>query len=222
MKNNDFGKLITFHREALGLKKYKLAEKLGKSAVSVGDYEAGTIKPKMEVVIRLADIFNLDEQKRKEFYRESKIPELLDYKKTVIDNIKINKNELRRIPILSQVQASHFREVVLAELDEQTEYRYTDCSDPMAFLVRVQGDCMEDELKEGELVVISPNSQYCHNDFVLAMDKRNFECTLKQFKDYRDGKPYLHPYNNKYDDIKIDQHIEIIGCVVEKTKKYKG
>lgn len=193
---------------------YRLHRISGVSASYINEILKGEIKEvSIGILKKLARAFNEDI----ELWLEAAGANL-----SVLNSLKINKNELRRIPILSSVQASHFREVVQAEHDEQTEYIYTDSKDRDAFAMRVHGDCMEPEFKEGEIVIINPNAQYDHNDFVLAMDRRDFHCTLKQFKNYGDGNLNLHPWNPKYDDIKIDRNIEIIGCVVAKTKRYKG
>jgi len=130
-----------------------------------------------------------------------------------------NTLKTRKIPILNTVQASHFEEVIPHGLDEDTEYIHTASKDPETFAVRVQGDCMEPEFREGDIITISPNSVVNNGDYVIAMRPGDAEATFKQYKKYGD-QVVLHPLNPKYDDIIVRSEVNIIGRVISKTKAY--
>ena len=141
------------------------------------------------------------------------------FQQSTIDMLRINKGELRRIPILTGVQASHFKEAIAHELDDQTQYIYTECNDPDAFCMRVVGDCMETEFFEGDVVIVSHNCVVNNNDFAVFEDVETREATLKQLKIYGD-KIFLKPYNPRYPEIEVSKEIRIIGRVWGKTKRY--
>lgn len=85
------------------------------------------------------------------------------------------------------------------------------------FALRVTGDSMEPEFVEGELIIIEPDMQPEHRDYVVA--KNGGDATLKQL--WREsGDWYLKPLNDRY-PIKPLGESEIIGVVREKTKMYR-
>lgn len=85
------------------------------------------------------------------------------------------------------------------------------------FALRVSGDSMEPEFVEGEIIIIEPDLEPSHKDYVIA--KNGGDATFKQLiKDGADW--FLRPLNERY-PIKPLGECQIIGVVREKTKLYR-
>lgn len=124
-----------------------------------------------------------------------------------------------RIPVISEVQAGHFTEVVdnyhPGDADEWLEVscpvnRHT-------FALIVTGDSMEPEFPSGVRVVVEPDLQWENGDYVVAGNGES--ATLKQI--VRDGNDwYLKPLNPRY-PIKPLGKGRVIGVVREAHRKYR-
>lgn len=55
----DFSKILKEERVKANLKQAELGEKIGLSLQAISGYEQGTREPKIEVLIKLADVFDL-------------------------------------------------------------------------------------------------------------------------------------------------------------------
>ncbi len=88
------------------------------------------------------------------------------------------------------------------------------------FALKVKGDSMEPEFKEGEIVIINPHVGAKPGDYVIVKNDEE-EATFKQLKVYGET-TVLHPLNPKYPDIELKKgnKYHIIGKVVEKQKRY--
>lgn len=129
---------------------------------------------------------------------------------------------VNKIPLVSWVSANRFSEASdsFAPGDAE-EWVYTTAKGGRMFALKVKNDCMEPEFREGERIIIDPDTQVENGDFVVVRDNKNDEATFKQLKKYG-KKIILHPLNPKYDDIELDQdkRYVIVGKVVGKDKKY--
>jgi len=96
---------------------------------------------------------------------------------------------------------------------------------PSSFALRVDGDSMEPEFHEGDVIVVDPDIQAVHNDYVIAKIPKTDslgdegEATLKQL--VIDGPNiYLKPKNPDYDKINvIEKRFRIVGVVKERTAR---
>lgn len=89
----------------------------------------------------------------------------------------------RRIPVISFVRAGHWAEAADPyALGEGEEFVLSalDVSE-QTFAVRVAGDSMEPEFKEGDLVIIDPNVRPRPGDFVVAKNGHE-EATFKKYR----------------------------------------
>jgi SOS-response transcriptional repressor LexA len=122
----------------------------------------------------------------------------------------------KRIPVISWVRAGHWKEAL--ECGEEGEFVETDAKGE--FALRVEGDSMEPEFREGDIIVVDPYRKQEQNDYVVVCNAE-YEATLKQLKKYGKAR-VLHPLNPKYEDIELtkDGGHKLIGVVVEKKKKY--
>lgn len=134
----------------------------------------------------------------------------------------------RGIPIISWVQAGHWREIVDSfPRGGADDYILAHNSHgPHTFAVRIIGNSMEPEFREHDVVVIDPDVRPNPGDYVVA---RNSE-DAATFKKYRprgivDGIEVfeLVPLNPDYAPMRSDQQtIQIIGTMVEHTRFRRG
>jgi SOS-response transcriptional repressor LexA len=130
----------------------------------------------------------------------------------------------RGYPIISYVQAGAWREIVDSfPRGGADEYILANSSyGPHTFALRIVGNSMEPEFREGDVVVIDPDVRPDPGNYVVA---RNDE-EAATFKKYRprgivDGREVfeLVPLNEDYAVMRSDQQpIQIIGTMVEHTR----
>ncbi len=131
----------------------------------------------------------------------------------------------RGIPIISWVQAGHWREIVdTFPVGGADEYILAHNSHgPHTFAVRIIGNSMEPEFREHDAVVIDPDIRPSPSDYVVA---RNHEeaATFKKYRprglDASGNEVFeLVPLNEDYAVMRSDQQpIQIIGTMVEHTR----
>jgi len=128
---------------------------------------------------------------------------------------------LKHVPVISWVRAGGWETVSdpfqPGSADEWIDTTATDSQ--YAFALRVVGDSMEPEFKEGEIIVVDPELQPESGDFVVA--KNGDDATFKQL--VRDGRQvFLKPLNSRY-PIKdmTDIDFRIVGVVREKRNRYR-
>lgn len=122
-----------------------------------------------------------------------------------------------RVPLLNRVSAGMFREIM--ESGEEPELIATTApTKTYTFALKVDGDSMEPEFQHGDLVIVEPEMDPIHQDFVVVVNGDN-EATLKQF--IKDGSDLLlKPLNPRY-QIKPLRDARIIGVVIAKQKQYR-
>ena len=125
------------------------------------------------------------------------------------------------MPLISDVQAGSFKEHVdnfhpgdggeEAVATTVPVQRYT-------FALRVTGDSMEPEFREGMILIVEPELDPQINDYVIA--KNGDGTTFKQL--IRDGGVwYLKPMNPRYPLKEIDEDTKIIGVVRSVERRYR-
>ena len=140
----------------------------------------------------------------------------------------VPSNSIREVPVISSVQAGLWREavdayapgagqdyiVVQAELGDH------------AFALKVRGDSMEPEFKEGDTIIIDPDVKPSPGDYVVARNDDQ-EATFKKFRPRGvndQGIPVIElvPLNEDYPVLRSDHSpIEIIGTLVEHRRQRK-
>ena len=90
------------------------------------------------------------------------------------------------------------------------------------FVLQAYGDSMINAgIEENDLVIVRRQSSADYGKIVVAIDENN-ENTLKRFMyDKKKERPYLHPENDKYDDI-YQNEIKIQGVAVKVIKNLEG
>ncbi|MFM5527691.1 helix-turn-helix domain-containing protein [Aeromonas veronii] len=129
----------------------------------------------------------------------------------------------RRVPILSYVQAGHWREMCeqASGFDGNVEYVSASIDiGPRGFGLWLRGNSMTPIFNEGDLVIIDPDEQPRPGDYVVAKNGSE-EATFKKYRprgiDESGQEVFeLVPLNDDFPTMHSDrQHIEIIGVMVE-------
>lgn len=134
----------------------------------------------------------------------------------------------RRIPLVSYVQAGHMTEAVDSYVvGDAGEWMLTDLDlSAHAFALRIKGDSMLPEFREGDTVIIDPAVGPLPGDYVVAKNGDN-EATFKKYRprginERGDQVFELVPLNEDYPPIRSDlSHVHIIGTMVEHRRYRK-
>jgi SOS-response transcriptional repressor LexA len=130
--------------------------------------------------------------------------------------------KLRPIPVISWVMAGKWNEVCDSfQPGDADEWIESDVRGRHVFALRVKGDSMEPEFKEGEIVIVNPHLETKPGGYVIVKNDDSGEATFKQLKKYGET-TVLHPLNPKYPDIELKKGTKyrVVGKIVEKKKKY--
>lgn len=131
----------------------------------------------------------------------------------------------RRIPLIDYVRAGHMAEVadpyVVGDAEEWLQTDLTLSSN--AFALKVKGDSMTPEFREGDVVIIDPSVEPLPGDFVVAKNSSE-EATFKKYRPRGVGANgemvfELVPLNEDYPSLKSDiSSIRVIGTMIEHRK----
>lgn len=133
-----------------------------------------------------------------------------------------------RIPLVSYVQAGNMREAVDSyPVGGAAEWLLTDLDlSSSSFALRIKGDSMLPEFKEGDAVIIDPAVQPLPGDFVVAKNGEN-EATFKKYRprginEHGNHVFELVPLNDDYESMRSDIiPISIIGTMIEHRRYRK-
>lgn len=88
------------------------------------------------------------------------------------------------------------------------------CSGNEPYALRVLGDSMEPEFKEGEVIIIEPQVTAEEGDYVIAVhDNEILFRELSLINDHW----YLRPLNNQYPTVEISPAGSIKGRIISKS-----
>ena len=178
-----FGTQLKARREALGLSRSALAERLGVSVSAIGNYETGISFPKEDVLLQLFDALRTEpnrlfcdsylacsfeltgtERELIEKYRSlssagrqtiySLANTLCDYRDELADSREAEAEPPRLIPLYTSPAAAGYAAPVP---DEDFSYIPADETVPRGadFAVRIQGDSMEPFIRDGSVVYVN-------------------------------------------------------------------
>jgi SOS-response transcriptional repressor LexA len=197
-------------REAEGWSSREAGKHAGMSHAHIIDIENDKIVPAFDKVVRLLKAYHVS------------MDELLAETGYMPPNVLPAKmGKLRKVPVISWVTAGDWSEACdMFQPGDAEDWIETDVKGECVFALRVQGDSMEPEFIEGEIIIINPHIDVSPGDYVVVKNGKG-EATLKQLKKY--GNTYvLHPLNPKYQDMEVKKgEFHIIGPVAKKMKSYK-
>lgn len=139
-----------------------------------------------------------------------------------LSNVSATPLGSRRIPLISYVQAGHMTEVVDSyQPGDGAEWILTDLElSPTAFALKIKGESMLPEFREGDTVIIDPAVQPLPGDFVVAKNGEH-EATFKKYRPRGHNERgetvfELVPLNEDYPSTRSDiTPVRIIGTMVE-------
>ncbi|NHR82767.1 LexA family transcriptional regulator [Citrobacter portucalensis] len=197
------GQRIKALRRVTKTSQKELGKFCGVSDVAVGYWEKDINVPGGESLSKLAKYFNTS----------------IDY---ILYGTEFEGNlitKMRRIPVISWVQAGQFTECkaaeVFSEVDKwvETSLRIGDSS----FALEVKGDSMTNPnglptIPEGATVIVDPDAEPLNGKIVVARLDGTSEATVKKL--VIDGpQKFLVPLNPRYPNISINGNCLIIGVV---------
>ncbi|EBW4446343.1 LexA family transcriptional regulator [Salmonella enterica subsp. enterica serovar Arechavaleta] len=197
------GQRIKALRRVTKTSQKELGKFCGVSDVAVGYWEKDINVPGGESLSKLAKYFNTS----------------IDY---ILYGTEFEGNlitKMRRIPVISWVQAGQFAECkaaeVFSEVDKwvETSLRIGDSS----FALEVKGDSMTNPnglptIPEGATVIVDPDAEPLNGKIVVARLDGTNEATVKKL--VIDGpQKFLVPLNPRYPNISINGNCLIIGVV---------
>ncbi|MCX7132506.1 S24 family peptidase [Aeromonas sp.] len=212
---------IASRRREIGLSQVALAKKTGVSGTSVSKWESGLNQPKGRYLNDLAAALGVTVEWL--LTGNSSQSAEVGSKGAFSNTEPAVVPSGRRIPILSYVQAGHWREMCdqAFGVDGNTEFVLAGIDvGQHAFGLWLRGNSMAPTFNEGDLVIIDPDESPRPGDFVIAKNGSE-EATFKKYRPRGiglDGKEVfeLVPLNDDYPTLYSDrQHIEIIGVVIE-------
>ena len=191
----DFGEWVRRKREGAELSINLLAKRSGLSEKYIRLLERGERKPKVETLEKLARGLGVPFEE-------------------VAKAAGVSLLKARKVPIISWASAGDWEKAV----EYPEDWVEVLSTSPRLFALRVEGDSMEPEFTEGDIIIVDADRDWDSGDFVLVRNENN-EVIFKQIKRYGD-KWILRPLNPKYPEIELTDKHEVIGRVIQKIKKY--
>jgi phage repressor protein C with HTH and peptisase S24 domain len=191
------------------------SEKLLSKLEVVLGFEPGTLQYMANIERMPADVRREIEQTDAENRHLKKMLQLLKESggdlsriKGVLDKLDVNCQPAHQvitpghlIPIINKTTAGYPADFTDMDYPAGVADEYVrgpDIHDPNAFAVRVVGDSMEPEFVEGDIVIISPNSDVSNGDDCFVRFKNPHETTFKRVYFEDDGQIRLQPRNQSY------------------------
>lgn len=198
-------------RKLLGLSQASLAELVGVAQQSIFKIESGvTTKPRN--IIPLASSLECSPS----WLLTGKGLSNPDQGLTSSENLVIPL--LKRVPLISNVQAGDWQNVQLNLAEEEFEWQFTPAkvSDD-AFALRVTGNSMTNpfgspSIPDGSIVIVEPCSAPDSGKIVVATLNDEPQATIKKLEIDGPNK-FLIPLNPSYQPIPINGNCRIVGFV---------
>lgn len=128
---------------------------------------------------------------------------------------------VRVIPLLTWVQAGALRsaEDLYPYAGAAEEYLSVSVRGEHCFSLKVRGDSMLPDFREGDMIVIDPDLQPRSGDYVVVVIDGTGEATFKRYMKKKDGE-VLMPLNPDYSPIVLRPEHRIVGKVVRLVRNY--
>lgn len=215
----DLARRVRALREEHGWSQSELARRVGCRQQLINNLEAGNQRTS-KVLPRLAGVFGVDAAWLAHGQGSRRSQE-----------VTLEPSAMRRLPVLSMVQAGRMTEIVdLRWIDEAESFEIVgDGGDltEQSFVLTIVGDSMLPEFRPGERVVVTPGLDVNPGDYVVATTDDELEATLKKYRPRgkgRDGLPVIElaPLNDDYPKIILDAENpgHIVGRVVRHIRTF--
>ncbi|EON11936.1 LexA family transcriptional regulator [Pandoraea sp. SD6-2] len=210
----NIGQWIRASREAAKLTQEQLAEQLGKTKSNVSGWENGRHEPSFGQIKEIARITGY----------AIAIPGIERLAHANVEFVSTGA-PLRRVPVISYVQAGLMVEVV-DPFSLGGGFEIIEVSMPCSartFALRIRGNSMEPRFYEGDLAIVDPELSPKPGQFVVAKNTSE-EATFKKYRprglDERGNEVFeLVPLNDDYPTLHSERdHLHIIGVCIERRE----
>lgn len=214
---NTWADRIRSRMKELGLTQEELADKLGITRGAVTHYLAGRRVPPLSKFNEIARVLKADAA----WLQFGTVIEAQPATKT--GKTAAHATAHRSIPILSWEQAAknpQVKSLKQEDIKETIPHIFTD--QLQWYALRVKGDSMvassgSKSFHEGDVIVVDPDKEPKHGDFVIAVLPKAKEATFKQYV-VDGGKKYLKPLNIQFPLVDFTTSLPILGVVVNCIK----
>lgn len=197
-------KNIKAFRLKQGLTQAELAAKLGVDRSSVTQWETGVTTPRMKVITKLSTLFNTT-------------PSVLISDSSTLTKLPIS-GSTATLPLrtLGKVHAGVMDDDTICDDEDVQVPERVVLAYPDAFLLRVEGNCMDRVIPEGSHVVVVPHKEPTNGSIVVIHDDA-YEAIMRRY--YKGSSALMlspDSYEEEYQDIIVHdgQEITLIGVVV--------
>lgn len=139
---------------------------------------------------------------------------------TALDNnVFVPDVPRRKVPLISWVQAGEMCPIIENFVPGDAEdWIATDAPvGPRSFALRVQGDSMETEFVEGDIIIVDPDQEVLTGQLAVVRNGDN-EATFKKLnREY--GEWWMVPLNRQYPSKPLPENAAICGRVIEKVSR---
>jgi len=137
------------------------------------------------------------------------------------DNFDTNVQTRGSVPIISWVQAGHWQQAI-DNLSPGEGERFQTTVKPLAhtYALRVKGDSMEPTFPDGCIIVVEPQMDATHGDFVIIRQNGD-EATFKELI-FDGAQRYLKPINPRYPIMELKPDAELCGVVVQMGRNFRS
>lgn len=216
------GSKIRYYRELKNLTQDELAEQLGTTRQSVSRYETGERKANQDILFELADIFKISINKFfpsvenvssiETIYNQLDPPrqaKVYNFAERQLEEQKEKKVHLYGATAANPQELS-YGDTIYDETIETNVPKNADCA------LVVQGDSMEPEYRNGEIVFYK-SQPVVENGEMAIVEINGDGVTLKKvYFNYDEDKVILRSLNNKYADRELNpDQVRILGKVVK-------
>lgn len=216
------GSKIRYYRELKNLTQDELAEKLGTTRQSVSRYETGERKANQDILFELADIFKISINKFfpsvenvssiETIYNQLDPPrqaKVYNFAERQLKEQKEKKVHLYGATAANPQELS-YGDTIYDEIIETNVPKNADCA------LVVQGDSMEPEYRNGEIVFYK-SQPVVENGEMAIVEINGDGVTLKKvYFNYDEDKVILRSLNEKYADRELNpDQVRILGKVVK-------
>ena len=182
----------------------KMSEALGVSYSTLSDWINGKTYPRIDKIEMMANYFNINKS------------DLVEDKSTT------NTLQITTAPVLSKVSAG----MPMYSEENIVDYIYLPAHEVKGgkevFGLVVEGDSMNQEFKEGDIVIVEKDSVVENGEIGVVM-VNGYNATLKQVKYVQDSIVLMPKSDNPAHDPQIynkDDEVKIIGKVVGMHRKF--
>lgn len=207
-----YGERVKERREELGMTQTQLSKAIGgKHGSTVGNIELRDGESRY--TFELSEALGVTV----EWLRYGKEPKLLPgHVATFDENVSPGPDSRGQLPLISWVKAGEFCDVIdnFVPGDAEAWYPCPVSHGPNAYILRVNGESMSPEYRDGELIFIDQRCNYEHGDDVIVRSP-DHKATFKRLQITHEG-TFLLAINPAWPDriIKIPENSQICGKVI--------